>query len=290
MSIWIDKTSRVIVQGITGRSGLMHSASCLAYGTQIVGGVTPGKGGEIVHGSVPVFNTVAEVCDAVHPDVSFITVPADHAADAIFEAIDAEIPLAVCITEGIPVHDTLRIYRRLVGSKTRLVGPNCPGLIMPGKCKVGIIPNEICKEGSVGLVSRSGTLLFEAIWQLTSLGYGQSACVGIGGDPVVGTSYTDVLKAFDEDPQTKAIVLIGEIGGNAEECAAEDIRRYVRKPVVGFIAGRRTPEGKRMGHAGAMISGNTGTAVSKIQALQSAGVEIAQNVTDIGAAIVKVLR
>ena len=289
MSIWVDQTSRVIVQGITGHAGLMHSASCLAYGTQIVGGVTPGKGGETAHGGIPVFNTVAEACVAVHPNVSFITVPAPHATDAILEAIDAEIPLVVCITEGIPVHDTLRIYRALTGSKTRLIGPNCPGLIAPGKCKVGIIPSDICLEGSVGIVSRSGTLLFEALHQLTSLGYGQSTCVGIGGDPVVGTSYIDVLKAFNEDPQTKVMVLIGEIGGNAEERAAEFIRQHVRKPVVGFVAGRRTPEGKRMGHAGAIISGNSGTARAKIQALESAGVEIAQNITDIGVAVAKVL-
>lgn len=289
MSIWIDKTSRVIVQGITGHAGMMHSASCLAYGTQIVGGVTPGKSGETVHGNVPVFNTVAEACVAVRPNVSFIAVPAPHATDAILEAIDAEIPLVVCLTEGIPVHDTLRIYRALSGSKTRLIGSNCPGLIAPGKCKVGIIPNEICKEGSVGIVSRSGTLLFEAIYQLTAMGYGQSTCIGIGGDPVVGTSFIDVLKAFDDDPQTKAIVLIGEIGGNAEETAADFIRQHMRKPVVGYIAGRCTPEGKRMGHAGAMIAGNTGTALSKINALQTAGVEIAQNVTDIGRIVAKVL-
>lgn len=289
MSIWIDQTSRVIVQGITGHAGLMHSESCLAYGTQIVGGVTPGKGGEVVHSKIPVFNTVAEACAAVRPNVSFITVPAPHATDAILEAIDAEMPLVVCLTEGIPVHDTLRIYRALSGSKTRLIGPNCPGLIAPGKCKVGIIPNEICKEGSVGIVSRSGTLLFEAIYQLTFLGYGQSTCVGIGGDPVVGTSYIDVLKAFNEDPQTEVIVFIGEIGGNAEEAAAEFIQQHVQKPVVGFIAGRGTPEGKRMGHAGAMISGSTGTALSKIQALQAAGVEIAQNITNIGAAVARVL-
>ena len=289
MSIWIDQTSRVIVQGITGCAGMMHSANCLAHGTQIVGGVTPGKGGEMVHGNIPVFNTVAETCAAVHPDVSFIAVPAVHATDAILEAINAEIRLVVCLTEGVPVHDMLRIRRCLVGSKTRLIGPNGPGLIAPGKCKVGIIPNEICKEGSVGIVSRSGTLLFEAIHQLTSIGYGQSTCVGIGGDPVVGTSYTDVLKAFNDDPQTKAIVLIGEIGGNAEETVAEFIRQHMRKPVIGYIAGRRTPEGKRMGHAGAMIAGNTGTALSKIQALQSAGVEIAQNVTNIGSIVAKVL-
>ena len=290
MSIWIDKTSRVIVQGVTGHAGLMHSASCLAYGTQIVGGVTPGKGGETVHGNVHVFNTVAEACAAVYPNVSFIAVPAPHATDAILEAIDAEIPLVVCLTEGLPVHDMLRIRRCLVGSKTRLIGPNGPGLIAPGKCKVGIIPNDICREGPVGIVSRSGTLLFEAIRQLTSMDFGQSTCVGIGGDPVVGTSYADVLKAFNDDPQTKAIVLIGEIGGNSEEVAADFIRQNVRKPVVGYIAGRRTPEGKRMGHAGAMISGNTGTALSKIQALQAAGVEIAQDITDIGRIVAKVLR
>ena len=289
MSIWIDQTSRVIVQGITGHAGLMHSARCLAYGTQIVGGVTPGKGGEIVHGNIPVFNTAAEACTAVHPNVSFIAVPAPHATDAILEAIDAEIPLVICLTEGLPVHDMLRIRRCLVGSKTRFIGPNGPGLIAPGKCKVGIIPNEICKEGSVGIVSRSGTLLFEAICQLTSMGYGQSTCVGIGGDPVVGMSYMDVLKAFNDDPQTKAIVLIGEIGGNAEETAAGFIRQHVRKPVIGYIAGRCTPEGKRMGHAGAMIAGNTGTALSKIQVLRAAEVEIAQNVTDIGKIVAKVL-
>ena len=289
MSIWIEQTSRVIVQGITGCAGMMHSASCLAYGTRIVGGVTPGKGGEVVHGNIPVFSTVAEACAAVHPNVSFIAVPAPHATDAVLEAIDAEIPLVVCLTEGVPVHDMLRIHRTLSGSKTRLIGPNGPGLIAPGKCKVGIIPNEICKEGSVGIVSRSGTLLFEAIHQLTSMGYGQSTCVGIGGDPIVGTSFTDVLSAFNGDPQTKVIVLIGEIGGNAEEVAAEFIRQHLPKPVIGYIAGRRTPEGKRMGHAGAMIAGTTGTALSKIQALQSAGVEIAQNVTDIGGIVAKVL-
>lgn len=290
MSIFIDENTRVLVQGITGKTGLFHSKQCLDYGTKIVAGVTPGKGGQVVHGCVPVFNTVKEACEAAHPDASMIVVPPNLAADSILEAIDAEVPLVVCITEGIPVHDMVLVKRKLIGSKTRLIGANSPGLMAPGKCKMGIMPASIHKEGSIGIVSRSGTLTYEAAWQLTEKGYGQSTTVGIGGDPIIGTTYIDVLRAFNEDPQTEGIILIGEIGGSAEEIAADYIRQYVKKPVAAFIGGQSAPKGKRMGHAGAIISGCSGTAESKIRALKAAGVEVAEHPADIGAAMIRALR
>ena len=290
MSIFIDSNTRILIQGITGKTGLFHSKQCLDYGSNIVAGVTPGKGGQKVHDCIPVFNSVAEACDARHPNASVILVPSSLAADSILEAIDAEIPLVVCITEGIPVHDMILVRRKLMGSKTRLIGPNSPGLMSPGKCKMGIMPAAIHKEGSIGIVSRSGTLTYEAVWQLTEKGYGQSTTVGIGGDPIIGTTYIDVLKAFNEDPQTEGIILIGEIGGSAEELAADYIRQFIKKPVAAFIGGCSAPSGKRMGHAGAIVSGSTGTAASKIQALQKAGAEIAQHPADIGSAMIRALK
>ncbi len=290
MSIFIDSNTRILIQGITGKTGLFHSKQCLDYGSNIVAGVTPGKGGQKVHDCIPVFNSVAEACDATHPNASMILVPPTLAADSILEAIDAEIPLVVCITEGIPVHDMILVRRKLMGSKTRLIGPNSPGLMSPGKCKMGIMPAAIHKEGSIGIVSRSGTLTYEAVWQLTEKGYGQSTTVGIGGDPIIGTTYIDVLKAFNEDPQTEGIILIGEIGGSAEELAADYIRQFIKKPVAAFIGGCSAPSGKRMGHAGAIVSGSTGTAASKIQALQKAGAEIAQHPADIGSAMIRALK
>lgn len=289
MSIFIDKNTRVLIQGITGKNGLFHSKQCLDYGTNIVAGVTPGKGGQVVHDRIPVFNTVAEACEATQPNASMILVPPALAADSILEAIDAEIPLVVCITEGIPTQDMITVKRKLQGSKTRLIGANSPGLMAPGKCKMGIMPASIHKEGTIGIVSRSGTLTYEAVWQLTEKGYGQSTTVGIGGDPIIGTTYIDVLKAFNEDPQTEGIILIGEIGGSAEELAAEYIREHVKKPVAAFIGGCSAPKGKRMGHAGAIISGTSGTAASKIAALKAAGAEIAQHPADIGAAMIRAL-
>ena len=289
MSIFIDQNTRVVIQGITGKTGLFHSKQCLDYGTNIVAGVTPGKGGQKVHDCIPVFNTVAEACAATHPNASMILVPPALAADSILEAIDAEIPLVVCITEGIPTQDMVIIKRKLQGSKTRLIGANSPGLMAPGKCKIGIMPASIHKEGSIGIVSRSGTLTYEAVWQLTEKGYGQSTTVGIGGDPIIGTTSLDVLTAFNEDPQTEGIILIGEIGGSAEELAAEYIREHIQKPVAAFIGGCSAPEGKRMGHAGAIISGTAGTAASKIAALKAAGVEVAQHPADIGAAMIRAL-
>lgn len=278
----IDPQPRVLVQGITGHAGLLHSKLCLEYGTNIVAGATPGKGGQYVHTNIPVFNSVAEACRETAPTVSLIFVPAPFATDAIYEAIDAKIPLIVCITEGIPVQDMLRIKSVLKGTQTRLIGPNCPGILAPNRYKIGIMPGNIFKPGSVGLVSRSGTLMFEAAWQLSTLGYGQSMAIGIGGDPIHGTSYQDVLRYFNEDPATEGIVLIGEIGGISEEQAADYIRQSVRKPVVAFIAGQTLPSNQRMGHAGAIIEGNKGTAAQKIETLKAAGVYIAPTVTDIG--------
>ena len=281
MSILIDENTLVIVQGLTGREGGFHAQQMLEYGTKVAAGVTPGKGGS-QHLDVPVFNTVAEAARETHANASVIFVPPPYAADAILEAADAAIPLVVCITEGIPTLDMVRVAAALRGSRTRLIGPNCPGIISPGKCKIGIMPGRIHKPGHVGVVSRSGTLTYEAVDQLTRLGIGQSTCIGIGGDPIIGTSFLDVIRLFADDPETHAIVMIGEIGGNAEEKAAEFIRASVRKPVVGFIAGQTAPPGRRMGHAGAIISGGQGTAKEKYAAMQAAGICCVESPAEIG--------
>ena len=284
MAVLIDKNTRLIVQGITGREGTFHATQAQAYGTQVVGGVTPGKGGT-KHEGWPVFNTVADAVRETGANASVIFVPPPFAADAIMEAADAQLPLAVCITEGIPVLDMVKAMAVVRGSRTRLIGPNCPGLITAGQAKAGIIPGHICKEGRVGIVSKSGTLTYEAIHQLTKLGLGQTTCIGIGGDPLIGTSFIDALGLFAEDPQTEAVVMIGEIGGSAEQEAAEWIRANFKKPVVGFIAGQTAPPGRRMGHAGAIISGGTGTAAEKMEALAAAGVHVVKSPADIGEAI-----
>jgi succinyl-CoA synthetase alpha subunit len=288
MSVLVDKDTRLIVQGITGREGSFHAQQMLDYGTKVVAGVTPGKGGT-VHLKVPVFNTVAEAVKATKANVSVIFVPPPFAADAILEAMDAGLPLVICITEGVPTLDMVRVAAALKNSRTRLIGPNCPGIISPGKCKIGIMPGSIHKQGHVGVVSRSGTLTYEAVDQLTRLGIGQSTCIGIGGDPIIGTSFLDAIKMFNEDRDTHAIVLIGEIGGNAEEVAAEYIKKHVRKPVVGFIAGQTAPPGRRMGHAGAIISGGQGTAAEKYKAMRAAGIRTVQSPAEIGHTIAAVL-
>jgi succinyl-CoA synthetase alpha subunit len=281
MSIWVDKNTKLLVQGITGSVGAFHTKQMLEYGTKIVGGVTPGKAGARVEG-VPVFNTVADAAEATGANASVIYVPNAFAADAICEATDAGIDLVVCITEGIPILDMVKIKRYMNGKKTRLIGPNCPGIITPGECKIGIMPGYIHKPGSIGIVSRSGTLTYEAVHQVTILGMGQSTCVGIGGDPVNGTNFIDVLSAFQEDPQTEAVILIGEIGGTAEEEAAAFVKARMTKPVVGFVAGRTAPKGKRMGHAGAIISGGKGTAAEKIEAFRAAGISVSEAPSDLG--------
>jgi succinyl-CoA synthetase alpha subunit len=284
MAVLIDKQTRLIVQGITGREGTFHAKAAQAYGTQVVGGVTPGKGGT-THEGWPVFNTVADAVRETGANATVIFVPPPFAADAIMEAADAGIPLAVCITEGIPVLDMMKAMAIVRESTTRLIGPNCPGLITAGQAKAGIIPGHICTEGRVGIVSKSGTLTYEAIHQLTKLGLGQTTCIGIGGDPLIGTSFIDALGLFAGDDQTEAVVLIGEIGGSAEQEAAEWIRGHFKKPVVGFIAGQTAPEGRRMGHAGAIISGGKGTAAEKMEALTSAGVHVVKSPADIGQAV-----
>src|SRR6476659_7404267 len=289
MSVLIDRNTRLIVQGITGREGTFHAKQAAAYGTQVVGGVTPGKGGT-THEGWPVFNTVSDAVKKTGANATVIFVPPPAAADAVMEAADAGVALAVCITEGIPTLDMMRALTIVRGSNTRLIGPNCPGLITAGQAKAGIIPGHICKEGRVGIVSKSGTLTYEAIHQLTKLGLGQTTCIGIGGDPLIGTSFIDALTLFASDPVTEAVVVIGEIGGNAEQDAAAWITANFKKPVVGFIAGQTAPPGRRMGHAGAIIAGGKGTAAEKIEALASAGVRVVKSPADIGAAVKELLR
>ncbi len=288
MSILVDKSTRVLVQGLTGREGSFHAQQMLGYGTKVVGGVTPGKGGT-KHLGVPVFDTVAEAVRKTGANVSVIFVPPPFAADAILEAFDAALPLVICITEGIPTLDMVRVAAALKNSHSRLIGPNCPGIISPGKCKIGIMPASIHKQGHVGVVSRSGTLTYEAVDQLTRLGIGQSTCIGIGGDPIVGTSFLDAIELFNDDPETRAIVMIGEIGGNAEELAAAYIKKQVKKPVVGFIAGQTAPPGRRMGHAGAIISGGQGTAADKYRAMRAAGIHTVQSPAEIGSTLARAL-
>jgi succinyl-CoA synthetase alpha subunit len=288
VSILVDENTRVVVQGITGREGTFHTQQMKAYGTKIVAGVTPGKGGTI-HEGVPVFDTVEQAVRETGANTSVIYVPAAFAADAILEAADAGIALIVCITEGIPVLDMVKVMAFLKDRPARLIGPNCPGVISPGKCKVGIMPGHIHREGSIGVVSRSGTLTYEAVWQLTQRGLGQSTCVGIGGDPIVGTSFVDVLRLFEQDAQTKAVVLIGEIGGTAEEEAAAFVRACMTKPVIGFVAGQTAPPGRRMGHAGAIISGGQGTAAEKMRAMEAAGIHVVRSPAEIGATVARVM-
>ncbi|MCJ7440089.1 MAG: succinate--CoA ligase subunit alpha [Thermoanaerobaculaceae bacterium] len=288
MAIWADRNTRVLVQGLTGKEGQFHAAKCKEYGTKIVAGMTPGKGGTLVDG-VPVFDTVADAREKTDCNASLIFVPPLAAADAILEAAAAGVELIVCITEGIPARDEAMVMQALANGGSRLIGPNCPGIISPGKAKLGIMPAHIHKEGSVGVVSRSGTLTYEAVDQLTKLGLGQSTCVGIGGDPVPGTNFVDVLDAFNRDPETEAVVMIGEIGGSAEEEAAEFVKKNVRKPVVAFIAGQTAPPGRRMGHAGAIISGGKGTAKEKIEALRAAGIHVAATPAEIGITMARAL-
>jgi succinyl-CoA synthetase alpha subunit len=289
MAVLVDKETRLIVQGITGKEGTFHAKGCAEYGTNVVGGVTPGKGGS-THEGWPVFNTVADAVEKTGANATMIFVPPPFAADAILEAEDAGIPLIVCITEGIPVLDMVKVKRVLAGSKSRMVGPNCPGVITPGECKIGIMPGHIHRRGPVGVVSRSGTLTYEAVGQLTALGIGQSTCIGIGGDPIIGTTHVDAMRLFNEDPATEAIVMIGEIGGNNEEIAAAYIKEYGKKPVVGFIAGQTAPPGRRMGHAGAIISGGSGKAADKMAAMEDAGIIVCATPAEMGVKVKAALK
>ncbi len=297
MSVLVNKSSRVIVQGLTGNEGTFHASQMLAYGTNVVGGVTPGKGGTVYSGKgedlftrpVPVFNTVADAVRETKANVSIIFVPAPLAAEAILEAIAAEVALIICITEGIPVRDMITVKAALDKSSSRLIGPNCPGVITPGEAKIGIMPGFIHNPGTIGIVSRSGTLTYEAVKQITDLGLGQSTCIGIGGDPIIGTKFIDAIKLFNEDPKTEAILMIGEIGGNAEEEAAEYVKAHVKKPVIGFIAGQTAPPGRRMGHAGAIISGGKGTAAEKMATMKKCGIHVVVSPADMGKTVVKAL-
>ncbi len=281
MSVFVDKDTRLVIQGITGRDGSFHARAMMAYGTNVVAGVTPGKGGQRFDEKVPIFNTVADAVAETKANTSVIYVPAKFAADAVFEAADAGITLIVCITEGVPVLDMTRVFPYVKERGARLIGPNCPGLITPGQCKVGIIPGQICLPGSVGLVSRSGTLTYEVVYQLTRAKIGQTTCVGIGGDPIIGTNFIDCLAAFESDPATKAVVMMGEIGGTDEQQAAEFVKKHMKKPVVGFIAGQTAPPGRRMGHAGAIISGSAGTAAEKMAAFEAAGIAVMKRPADV---------
>ncbi len=288
MSVLVDENTRLIVQGITGKEGTFHAKGCAEYGSKVVCGVTPGKGGS-THEGWPVFDTVAQAVEKTGANATVIFVPPPFAADAILEAEDAGLPLIICITEGIPTNDMVKVWSVVSKSKSRLIGPNCPGVISPGKAKIGIMPGRIHKQGSVGIVSRSGTLTYEAVYQLTQRGIGQSTAIGIGGDPIIGTTHVDALKLLNEDPQTESIILIGEIGGTAEETAAAYVKAHVKKPVVGFIAGQTAPPGRRMGHAGAIISGGQGTAADKMKALTEAGIHVVQSPAAIGETLAKVI-
>jgi succinyl-CoA synthetase alpha subunit len=290
MSILVNRNTKLLVQGITGQSGAFHARGCMEYGTNVVAGVTPGKGKQSFDGKVPIYDTVSEARKQTGCNATMIFVPAPFAADAILEAADAGVELIVCITEGIPVMDMMRVKEVLKGSKSRLIGPNCPGIITPGECKIGIMPGYIHKRGNVGVISRSGTLTYEAVWQLTQRGYGQSTCIGVGGDPIHGTSHLDAAKMFAEDPETKALILIGEIGGTGEEEAAAWIKTNFKKPVCAFVAGATAPPGRRMGHAGAIVAGSSGTAAVKIEALKAAGIAVAETPAAIAETLIKVFK